>query len=314
VKKVAPGVYRLPDGQHRAFVRVQGKLYSKRFAPHLPVQAAKDWRQDQRGRIKFAPKPPEPKPAPPTLDADIVSYLGSVKAMAGYAERERHLTLWQAALGGTRARATIEPFEIQAVLHHWRQGGLAADTCNKRRTALMALWHRLDGRSAYNPVREVPRFRPPQPTARGLDYPTIRKIFRKMPESATKIRLEVMAYTGLRPVQVKRLQRADWDRAANRLTLPATGKGHGTRRQTVPLLPEAVTALRRFDREQLWGTAFGSAPMALVWRRALKRVGLRGTVPYDLRHSFGTAAYLVTGDLRAVQTLMGHSAIRMTER
>src|SRR6185312_11079073 len=131
------------------------------------------------------------------------------------------------------ARPTIKPFEIQAVLHRWRQAGLAEDTCNKRRTALMALWHRLDGRSAYNPVREVSRFRPPQPTARGLDYPTIRKIFRKMPDSATKIRLEVMAYTGLRPIQVKRLQREDWDQVMIRLTLPATGKDHGTRRQTV---------------------------------------------------------------------------------
>jgi len=37
-------------------------------------------------------------------------------------------------------------------------------------------------------------------------------------------------------------------------------------------------------------------------------------VPYDLRHSFGTAIYRATGDLKITKELMGHSAIRMTER
>lgn len=319
MKKVAPGVYRLADGQHRAFVRVKGQLYSKRFAAHLPPQAAKDWREEQRGRVKYAatlPEPePEPAPAPSTFGADIETYLDAVKAMAGYTERKRHLYLWREELGADRVRCEIAPFTIQAVLHRWRKSGLAEDTCNKRRTALMAMWNKLDGKSALNPVRDAARFRPPEPEPRGIDYKTIRRIFEQMPESATKIRLQVMAYTGLRPVQLRTLQRTDWDKRHKRLTLPATSKGRGTRRRTVSLLPEATAALQRFDREDLWSTSFGSAPMGLVWRRALKRVGItRRIVPYDLRHSFGTAAYQAEGDLGAVQALLGHSSIRMTQR
>lgn len=316
--KVARGVYRLPDGSHRAFVRVNGTLYPKRFPPNLPLQAAKDWREEQRGKIKYAATLPEPEPEPepaPTFAEDVATYLEAVAAMLGYAERERHLNLWLEALGRDRPRTEITATAIQTVLHRWRREKLAEDTCNKRRTALMALWNRLDGKSAPNPVRDVPRFTPPEPEPRGVDYTTIRAIFKAMPDSLTKIRLEVMAYTGMRPVQLRRLQPQDWHKAAHTLTLPATKKGRGTKRKTVSLLPDGERALKAFAREDLWGRDFGSAPMALVWRRALKRLKITARiVPYDLRHSFGTAAYAASGDLRAVQTLLGQSSIRMTER
>jgi integrase len=41
---------------------------------------------------------------------------------------------------------------------------------------------------------------------------------------------------------------------------------------------------------------------------------LTGLRPYDLRHSFGSAVYAATGDLRAAQQLLGHASQRMTDR
>ena len=39
-----------------------------------------------------------------------------------------------------------------------------------------------------------------------------------------------------------------------------------------------------------------------------------GVRPYDLRHSYGTAMYRLTGDEHAVQQLLGHAKIEMTHR
>jgi len=41
---------------------------------------------------------------------------------------------------------------------------------------------------------------------------------------------------------------------------------------------------------------------------------LDGVRPYDLRHSFGTAVYRASGDIRATQELLGHSAPALTAR
>lgn len=36
--------------------------------------------------------------------------------------------------------------------------------------------------------------------------------------------------------------------------------------------------------------------------------------PYDLRHSYGTAVFAATGDIRSTQVLLGHSKAEMTHR
>ena len=45
-----------------------------------------------------------------------------------------------------------------------------------------------------------------------------------------------------------------------------------------------------------------------------KLTELEPLVPYDLRHSFGTEAYRLTGDIKAVGAALGQKTLRMTER
>jgi integrase len=105
-----------------------------------------------------------------------------------------------------------------------------------------------------------------------------------------------------------------WDKTRRLLHVPGTAKGRGTKPYTLPLSPAATAALKAMDTESAWGK-FQSAVMALVWKRAVKRSHLpKGTVPYDLRHSFGTAVYRATGDLLATKELLGHASMKMTER
>ena len=84
-------------------------------------------------------------------------------------------------------------------------------------------------------------------------------------------------------------------------------KGKGTKGQVIPLTSAGLTAPRRFDALDYWG-AFSTSSAWKSFQTVCAKVGLSGLRPYDLRHSFGTAVYAATGDLRATQYLLGHAS------
>lgn len=328
--KTAPrlpkGITKRPAGW-RISVRVHGALYQRSFKPSTAQSTveAELLKERQKRRRPTEEKPPREAG---TLEADIARYLvDHFAGRPGLAERTRHLALWTDALGKDTARSAITRDDVARVLNRWRAQGLGADTCNKRRTALLALYHALDGKGGSNPVREIKKFRPPDPLPRGVAYGLIEKALAQFPPCRTRARLAVMAYTGLRQGQVMQLAPDDWDTRRKILVVRGTSKGRGTKPYVIPLSPAATAALVEFDTADAWGR-FSWGPMARMWKEAWiaattkrKRIDLRGQcaglpapVPYDLRHSFGTEIYRKTGDLKATKELLGHSSIKMTER
>jgi integrase len=287
-----------------------GSLFTKRFPPSMPQDRIEAELVKARSRMKAGRAG-----LSGTFGGDCTRYLTDYyTGKPGYAERKRHLDLWQDALGALTWRADITKDDIARTLNAWKAAGLAADTCNKRRTALLALYHALDGRGGSNPVRDIPKFRSPDPLPRGLPYVQIEKALRKLPKCKTQARLRLMAYTGLRHSQIMRLTPDCWNTRHKSLLVPGTAKGRGTKPYVLPLSERATAALHAFDEQDAWG-AFTWAPMARMWKEAATKAKLPpGTVPYDLRHSFGTMIYRTTGDLKVTKELMGHSALRMTER
>ena len=59
---------------------------------------------------------------------------------------------------------------------------------------------------------------------------------------------------------------------------------------------------------------FSTSSAWMSFQRACAKLGLTGLRPYDLRHSFGTAVYAASGDLRATQQLLGHASRSTTDR
>jgi integrase len=62
-----------------------------------------------------------------------------------------------------------------------------------------------------------------------------------------------------------------------------------------------------------WGP-FSRDSLRRSLHRACDSIGVPRIRPYDLRHSIATAVYDLTGDIRAVQSLLDHSDLKMTNR
>lgn len=311
---------RTPHGT-QARIRLNGQCYSRHFPTGTSAYVIERWLLTTRlnhGRTDMTPSG--------LFRDDARVYLAAVAAMPTFPTRQQHIEEWIAVFG-QRRRDTITPTEIAAALQTWRTTPrearhgrdatrtvtLGASACNQRRTALMHLWTTLDGRHAPNPVRSVPKFRPPAAPPRALPYATIRKILDPLRPSKTKARLLVLAHTGLPHAQIMQLTPSDVNLRAKTVTVHGRQKGAGTASSIRPLSREAVAAFRLFAKVQAWGR-FSASTLRIRFRAACVAAKVPPLTPYVLRHSYGTELLRLTGDLHATQALMGHSDPRQTQR
>ena len=319
-RRISEGIYRDQWG-YAAKVQFDGQAREKRYPPNAELKTMQRWRAETRVSLMAA----SDRAARGTFAEDVERYLKTVQHLTTYAERERHMALWCETFG-RRRRDSIETHEITAVLSEWLTAGLSASAVRHRRSALLHLWNTLDGKDEKNPVRSALNPRPPRAEARGLSYRTIERILEKMPDqgrgvagaprgeaSQTKARLRVIAYTGLPQASLMRLRPEDIDYRRKQLVLRPRRKGEGTDTLIVPLVPQAIAALKVFAALDCWGE-FSVSAMYASFKRACKAANVQGVRPYDLRHSFGTMIYDQTGDLRAAQLMLAHASQVTTTR
>ena len=302
-------------------------MHSKRFAlreypdatdpDKLALRDAVEWMNAEKARLTLKLPPIDPKAT--RFEQDAQTYLDAVTSMPSYSDREFHIGWWATLFRG-RDRQTISPLEIRTHLETLRKS-LSASSCNKRRTALMSFYTTLNGRSGYNPVRDVPKY-PEEEEPRAQHPVTIYRILALMPPSKTRARLRVILTTGWPHAQVKKLKAEHVDLQNARAWVTPRRKGKGRKGGWLPLLPSAVAALREFATWDAWGE-FSHHSMQKSFKLALGKLNERRKAHkhpplairvYDLRHTFGTAlAHRIT-DERVLQELMMHSRIEQTRR
>ncbi len=143
-------------------------------------------------------------------------------------------------------------------------------------------------------------------------------------DARDKAMFELLYSSGLRLAELVSLDPIDMDFAD--ASVRVTGKGNKTR--IVPIGGHAITALRAWlaVREQIAqpdetalfvgnkGARISPRSVELQLQKWAIRQGLHtGVHPHMLRHSFATHVLQSSGDLRAVQEMLGHASISTTQ-
>lgn len=216
------------------------------------------------------------------------------------------------------------------------QDGLSPSSLQRELSAIRHFgdWLVAQGLCTQNPARNFRIQRPPRPLPAMADPELLSQLLDQpapdIPEAQRLWRrdramLELLYSSGLRVAELTGLdvQDLDWGRA--RITV--TGKGNKTR--IVPVGQKALQALRDWLPERaLWQE--GDEPALFLSERLGQRLSTRTVerrikvqaqragiaqdfYPHLLRHCFASHVLASSGDLRAVQELLGHANISTTQ-
>lgn len=245
---------------------------------------------------------------------------------------------WRAAGFAVKAMNGVTALEIRQQLATWH-GRFQPATINHLRRVLGAVYRAVNGKSGFNPVRDVPKLTVRYEEPRAIPYDLIEYIFSHIPDlgrplfgqprstiNKAKIRLRVMAYTGLPPAQLARMEPRDLHLRAKALFARPRRKGAGVHGYTIKLTDAGVRELQQFVQHGCFGP-FTARRLARTWARAIVRAKQtwakqkRGAWPladdarpYDLRHSYGTILQEQTGDLQATADMLMHASLSTTRR
>ena len=217
----------------------------------------------------------------------------------------------------------------QYVAQRHRQG-LAAKSLQRELSAMRGFFDFLirEGQLPGNPARDVqaPRVRRKLPTT--LDVDKTAALLNDQDSDPLAVRdraiVELFYSSGLRLSELVQLDLAQLDLAEAQVRV--LGKGNKSR--IVPVGRQALAALRDWlairptfplqDQQALFVSRHGRRISARTIQKRLRERALRQGLdvpvhPHMLRHSFASHLLESSGDLRAVQELLGHSDIATTQ-
>lgn len=283
------------------------------------------------------------------MDDDISRHLVHLEVERRLAPRT--LALYREAFERLRAFAEKHPVPLREVqVHHVRRWaaqlhgqGLAPRSISIALSAWRGLyrWLGRDSLVALNPVEGVraPKAAKPLPKALPVDQAMALADHRPSADEVNDARLEARDHCivellygcGLRVGELIGLdigassQAAGWIDAAD-ATAHVLGKG--SKRRSVPVGAAALQALQRWQAVRgelarsgepaLFVSTRGTRLTASQLRSRLKRRAIQAGLPthvhpHMLRHSFASHLLQSSGDLRAVQELLGHANIGTTQ-
>ena len=284
------------------------------------------------------------------LDDDVRHHLVHLRVERRLAARS--LTLYTQAFAGLQAFAAAAGVPLRETqVHHVRRWAaqLHSQGLGPRSIALMlSAWRGLfrwliaEARVAHNPVEGVraPKAAKPLPKALSVDHamaladaPLTPVTERNGAVLAARDQciVELLYGCGLRVGELVGLDLHPGPAAAGWVDAPdgsAHVLGKGSKRRSVPVGAPALKALRdwlavraqlvHIDEPALFVSGRGTRLTAGQVRSRLKLRALRAGLPmhvhpHMLRHSFATHVLQSSGDLRAVQELLGHASITTTQ-
>ena len=233
------------------------------------LRTIRAWRHRQQAEM-LELRDRETSPSSGTLAGDVPTFLELLPAGRRRQDFADLLAHWIASPLGAEPRDTLTREQILAQRSRWLEGTTTIKpaqivTVNHRFRALRALYHTLDGLDTPHPTDQIKYLRPPRRRHRFIPINYVEMILAAIPDrgraaargkrpahSELKIRLTIMAWTGIPHMQLERLRPRDVDLVHERITLPPRHKGTGTGEKPLPLDPHAVDAFREYARLGLW--------------------------------------------------------------
>lgn len=249
----------------------------------------------------------------------VSNYARDLKAIAA-AAKSRNLNSWQA----------LQANDVRAIVAEQHRDGIAGRSLARRLSALRGLFNHMmsQGQTETNPAQDIlaPRDKKALPAtlapeevsrllAQNLNDPMICRDLAMF---------ELMYSSGLRLAELVNIDLADLDLSVGQVRV--TGKGGKVR--DLPVGEHAIEAINKWlgYRRNLPGSADTAVFLSTRGKRIAPRTvqmrlkklaesqGLdRDCYPHMLRHSFASHLLESSGDLRAVQELLGHADISTTQ-
>lgn len=171
--------------------------------------------------------------------------------------------------------------------------------------SLKALCRCVDDLEGAGVMDDIPAPRVPRGVPRPLSDSDIRTALGRA-DDRTALMVELMAYGGLRRGEVARVQGAD----VSGQWLRVTGKGGHSR--MVPLPPHLAARVKRHGPGWIFPGQISGHLSARRVGELIRECLPAGMTPHQLRHRYATSVYRTSGDIRAVQELLGHARLDTT--
>lgn len=249
----------------------------------------------------------------------IATYRRDIEALLDFLKRE-----------GVNDLGAVDAFHIRRFAADSHRRGLGPRSIARRLSAVRTFYGSLlrAGAATSNPAVHVQAPKPSRRLPATLDTDQMASLLAAPPTEPLEIRdaaiLELFYSSGLRLSELTTLDIVDVDLDDH--TVRVLGKG--SKERVVPLGRIAAEAIRRWL--EIRGELASPSETALFVGRRGKRLAprsvqarvdawarRRGTPmrvhPHMLRHSFASHLLESSGDLRAVQELLGHSSLSTTQ-
>ena len=238
---------------------------------------------------------------------------------------------WSDSRGITQA-GKVQEADIRQWVSHLHRRGLAGSSIQRSLSATRSLFNFLGRENGYprNPAASVQAPRKPRKLPKTMDADQVDQYLNFNQDSPLASRdcaiAELFYSSGLRLAELVAVNLQDIDHQARLITV--TGKGNKTR--TVPVGGAALGAIEQWLQQRPPIAADPDSANALFTSLRGKRISVRNIQdriklqgrksgmsqdvhPHMLRHSFASHMLESSGDLRAVQELLGHANIATTQ-
>ncbi len=266
----------------------------------------------------------------------FLSYLESVKqysehTLNGYKRDLQKLSNYLTDQGIEKWKL-VKEHDLRTFVNSERRRGLSPRSIQRLLSSCRTFFEFLltEGQIQLSPAQTISSPKLAQLLPKAMDADLVQRLLdfkaKGMIEVRDKALAELLYSSGLRLSEICKLNMEDLD--TKERTCVVTGKGNKTR--IVPVGKKAIQAIRdwfmyRSELKQSKATSTNAiflnnkgnriSPRSIQLRleKLCLMRGLPGINPHMLRHSFASHVLESSGDLRAVQEMLGHSDIGTTQ-